>query len=550
MESDSKTELETKIHGVIIYQTGVQITQVGSINLESGEQILIITNLSESLDKESIRVKGVGNGKIMNISVEFNSKKEYKTEEHKVLLEEREKIEKEIKKTEKELERAHDQLGKYKSTEDTFYSLWAKAFAFGEVDLTKFSNFNEKIDEFILSRTDDIQSLEDKLKELRTELQVVFNKISKLGPIEKVQNYYEIMINLNVMQAGEFKIELKYTMGDAWWVPFYDVALSEDKAQLTMFANVFNRTGEDWENVNIEISTASLKPISLIKPTPTILQEYVSQYYGYGGGKSRGRKLTRAPAPMKIATETSASYDKRDTTGEFMEKEVDLLAAAPPPLEPEIQESYAEVSENIGVQSFKIPNRIDIPSDKNPHPVNLTIIDLETEKKYYWSVSNPSSAVVIQDTMVNGDLLILAGNVKIYYQEEFLGETSIPVIAPKEKFKLGTRISYDLKIEKKLIDRSKDKKAVKGRLKNNYEYKINIKNLNKASEQLTIYDRIPHSSSENIKVEVEEINPELDKKELGVLKWNIDLKNIEEKVIQYKYFVDYKKGIIITPSLP
>ena len=63
-------------------------------------------------------------------------------------------------------------------------------------------------------------------------------------------------------------------------------------------------------------------------------------------------------------------------------------------------------------------------------------------------------------------------------------------------------------------------------------------------------DRIPHSSSENIKVEVQEINPEPDKKELGVLKWNIYLKNIEEKVIQYKYFVDYKKGIIITPSLP
>ena len=548
MESEKKNELETKIDGIIVYQTGVQITQIGSINLESGDQLLTITNLSESLDKESIRVKGVGHGKIVNISIEFNSKKEYKTEEHKELLEEREKIEKEIKKTEKELERAHDQLGKYKTTEDTFYSLWAKAFAFGEVKLTKFTNFNEKIDEFILSRTDDIQAFEDKLKELRTEHQVVLNKISKLGPIEKVHNFYEIAINLNVVQAGEFRIEIKYTMGDAWWIPFYDVALSENKARLTMMANVHNRTGQDWDNVDIEISTASLKPISLIKPTPTILQEYVPQSYGYIAGKSRGRKLTRAPAPMKIATETSASYDKRDTIADY-EKEIDLLAAAQAP-PPEIEEIYAEVSENIGVQSFKIPNRIDIPSDKNPHPVNLTIADLETEKKYYWSVSNPSSVVIIQDTLVNGDLLLLAGNVKIYFQEEFLGETSIPVIAPKEKFKLGTRISYDLKIEKKLIDRSKDKRAVKGRLKNNYEYKINIKNLNKVSEELTIYDRIPHSSSENIKVEVQEINPDPDKKELGVLKWNIDLTNLEEKVIQYSYFVDYKKGIIITPSLP
>ena len=85
MESEKKNELETKIDGIIVYQTGVQITQIGSINLESGDQLLTITNLSESLDKESIRVKGVGHGKIVNISIEFNSKKEYKTEEHKEL---------------------------------------------------------------------------------------------------------------------------------------------------------------------------------------------------------------------------------------------------------------------------------------------------------------------------------------------------------------------------------------------------------------------------------------------------------------------------------
>ena len=39
MESENKNELETKIDSVIVYQTGVQITQVGSINLESGDQI-------------------------------------------------------------------------------------------------------------------------------------------------------------------------------------------------------------------------------------------------------------------------------------------------------------------------------------------------------------------------------------------------------------------------------------------------------------------------------------------------------------------------------
>ncbi len=546
LESEQK-ELKAEIKSVIVYQQGVQITKLGSIHLTRGEHLISIRGLPESLDKESIRVKGIGNGKIINISVEFNSKKEYRTELYKNINEEKERLEKEIKKGEIELERINEQIAKFKSTEDEFYDNWAKAFAFGEVELSNFIDFNEKFNERVTSKTDSAEILEDKIKELLTEFQVIQNKIYNLGPVEEVHNFYDINININVVQEGDFKIEIRYTMNQAWWVPFYDVVLSEEKAKIAMMANVYNRTGVDWENIEVEISTASLKPIRLIKPNPMILEEYIPVYNSHKDSKKRmngyGGDTLSSSYKAGLKEEEKMSFD------EYAEAEDDDYDFEEEPI-PEIEETYAEVSENIGVQSFKIPERIDIPSDKNPHPVNLTIQELETEKKYYWSVSNPSSAVIIQDTVVNGDLLLLAGNVKIYFQEEFLGETNIPVIAPKERFKLGTRISYDLKIDKKLIDRSKAKKAIKGRLKNYYDYKISIKNLNEATEDLTLYDKIPHSSSENIKVEIENISPEPYKKKLGVLTWKFNLKGIDEKTVNYKYVVDYKKGIQITPPLP
>ena len=546
LESEKK-ELDAEIKSVIVYQQGVQITKLGSIHLTKGEQLICITNLPESLDKESVRVKGIGNGKIINITVEFNSKKEYKTEEYEKLNNQRDLVQKGIKKKDIELNRVNEQLEKFKSTESEFYDNWAKAFAFGEIDLSNFIEFNEKINENFKSKLDTTEKLEDRIKELRTELQVINNKISKLGPIEEVHNFYDVYINLNVVQEGEFKIELRFTMTEAWWVPFYDCAIGEEKAKLSMMANVYNRTGLDWEDIEIEISTASLKPISLIKPSPMILEEFIPYVeekmkdYNFKGKKKMAAK------PMGGALREITKSEDFDDDGFYEPEEAEYVAEEEPM--PEIEETYAEVSENIGVQSFKIPNRIDIPSDKNPHPVNLTVVDLETEKKYYWSAVAPEN-VLIQDTVVNGDLLLLSGNVKIYFQEEFLGETSIPVIAPKEKFKLGTRVSYDLKIDKKLTDRSKAKKAIKGRLINNYEYKITIKNLNEATEDLTLYDKIPHSSSENIKVTIDEIVPEPDKKKLGVLTWKFNLKGLDDKTINYKYVVDYKKGIQITPSLP
>ena len=548
-----KNELKTKISSVIVYQSGVQITLNGGINLNTGEHLITITNLPYTIDKESIRVKGIGNGKIINTNINFDSKKEYKKDEHKKLQEEREALQKKMKIKQRELQRIAERVQKYKSTEDTFYSDWSKAYAFGEVTLSNFMEFNEKINQQISSKIDQIEKIGLEYKDLETEMQALNNKISKLGPVEKIHNFYEVIVNLNVSKEGEFKFELRYTMTDAWWVPFYDATLTEDKAKLSMMANVYNQTGEDWENVEIEISTASLSPIILAKPSPIILKEYVPPVVYdnrmYSKSKPRFRGGGGAPgAPMEMVKgDIMMSMDMDE------EEEMDDYMAAPkdyaPEPEPVIEESYAEVSENIGVQSFKIPNRLDIPSDKNPHPVNLTVQELETEKKYYWS-SAASENVIIRDKLTNGDLLLLAGNVKIYYLEEFLGETSIPVVAPKEQFKLGTRVSYDLKVDKKLVDRSKSKKAIKGKLKNNYEYKIQIKNLNEVEDDLVLLDRVPHSSHEGIKVEIESMTPEQDKIELGILKWKFNLKGINEKIINYKYFVEYKKGIIVTPTLP
>jgi len=57
-------------------------------------------------------------------------------------------------------------------------------------------------------------------------------------------------------------------------------------------------------------------------------------------------------------------------------------------------------------------------------------------------------------------------------------------------------------------------------------------------------------SSENIKIEIIEINLEPTKKELSVLKSKLNTKGLKDKTIQYKYNIDYKKDIIITSSLP
>lgn len=531
--SEEEKILESKISGVIVYQQGAQIQETGEINLQQGEHIVKITEISENVDKESIRVKGTGNGKIVNISIEFNSRKELKKEAHGQIKKDLEEKSRTLARKKIEISRLNEILEKFKLTESNFYSLWAKAYAFDEGNMQDFSEFNESITSSIEGNFQRREELSEEIKDLQNTIQVIRNKLQMLGPIEEIFNFYEIFINVYAEQSGDFTFDVRYTMENAWYEPFYDVIIEEDSAELTMMANVYNNTGIDWEGIDLEISTATLQPIKLIKPDPMILHHYSTitskKRSDLGGAVPRGLKTK----PMKMMEK------KKDKA----EKEIDFEP------KPEIDHSYASISENIGIQSFRIPNKVSIPSDENPHPVNLHQLSLETSKNYYWSSIAPEN-VIIQDELTNGDLLLLPGNVKIYYKEEFLGETNINLIAPKEDFKLGTRVSYDLKIEKKLMDRYKSKKAIKGKLRNGYEYKIVIKNLNNVDEELVIYDRIPHSTSEKIDVEIEEIQPDPDKQELGILKYKIPMKGVKEKEIRYKYYVEYKKDVEITPPLP
>jgi hypothetical protein len=145
---------------------------------------------------------------------------------------------------------------------------------------------------------------------------------------------------------------------------------------------------------------------------------------------------------------------------------------------------------------------------------------------------------------------LLPGKVKSYFEGEYVGETTIQAVAPKETFKLGSRLSYEVKVTKKLIDRSRAKQAVKGRLVQRYEYQFQIDNLAKVDVPLKLYDRIPHSNSDKIKVETEFAENPPAKVEMGIVKWKLDMKGIEKKAWKYRYVVNYDKNITISPPLP
>jgi uncharacterized protein (TIGR02231 family) len=316
-------------------------------------------------------------------------------------------------------------------------------------------------------------------------------------------------------------------------------------------ANCVNQTAEDWKDINLEVSTATMTAIRAEKPSPLIVQEYVPysppKMYATGGA------LRGAPAggavPCVVADATTATTEDMDEMlAKVSEEKEKKQEKAPEKPKPAVREQTAQVSDAVGVQTFKLPGKVSIPSDNDPHPVTLATVTLPSKKTLFWSSAKPD-LVVAQDALTNGEIVLIAGKVKTYYKDEFIGETTIPLVAPNEEFKIGSRASFDVKVTKKLVDRSKEKKLVKNKYTQSYNYTIEIKNLGKVQGLLKVYDRIPHSNSEKIKVIPEYPDQAPNKDQMGILKWKIELKDVDSKKIRYNYDVEWDKEIQITPPL-
>jgi uncharacterized protein (TIGR02231 family) len=218
---------------------------------------------------------------------------------------------------------------------------------------------------------------------------------------------------------------------------------------------------------------------------------------------------------------------------------------------PDIIEDYAEPTETLGgITVYNVPGEVSIPADNDQHPVTLTLEEFESRRLHFWNAAAMAEAVA-QDEITNGDSVLLPGNVKVYAAGDFIGETHLNLKAPREKFRLGTRVAYDVKVEKKLLEKDTEKAGItRGKQKRGYKYSLDMQNFSKQGITIKVVDVIPHSSSERINVELVGPSIPTKKEELGVLEWETNIDAGVEFKIEYSYEVEWEKDVSIRPPLP
>ncbi len=214
--------------------------------------------------------------------------------------------------------------------------------------------------EEISNLSENILSIERSEAKLDPEIDRVKRELDALrNPAQKSQRTLLVSVKAGAVAKGEFTIS--YVIGNASWIPSYNARIDSGtgKVELVYNALVRQKTGEDWNNVRLTLSTAQPGRNGRM---PELMPSYVDYRTQEPVVTARGEF---APAAPMSALNEPAQAKKELVNGDEAQAEV--------------QKSGLSVSYQVGLP-------VTIPADGQAHRANVTVLNLAGTPEY---VSTP-----------------------------------------------------------------------------------------------------------------------------------------------------------------
>lgn len=202
---------------------------------------------------------------------------------------------------------------------------------------------------------------------------------------------------------------------------------------------------------------------------------------------------------------------------------------------------------------YKIIRPVTIKSDgsENKYPISSQILKANFE---YSSYPRLKPFAYLGSRVVNSkDLQLLAGQVNLFLEGDYVGKSTIDNVGPGEEFNLYLGIDENVKVKREQISRKVDDILIGGIKSPNrtttFEYKLTVENYKSKVINVHLFEAIPVSENERIKVKTFDVRPKPKDKDWkdrkGIWRWEFPLKPKEKKEISYKFSVEHPRNMNI-----
>lgn len=572
--STSKASLST----VIIYRQGAEMNHLAKTDLAKGNNELVIENISNAVDINSVQVNCNANVTVMG--VEFSTdflQDETKSATQKML--------------EDSVGKVNDVIEKNKTSIGILNELLAVLKANKEIKGTQTGlSVTElmKLMDYYKGKSTELQNELAALAQKQKKLAELSDKLNGQIAEEQKKNaktFGKLVLQLNCAIAGKYDFNISYITPNAHWSAFYDLRADNVLSPLKLIyrAKIFQTTGIDWKQVKLSLSTSVPSQTGNAPVFNTWFLSYINpvRYYekqmaaqnqiqslqrdsngpdGYLAGAVSGIRIRGAASlnsnnqPLYIVNGVempAGEYVKLDPNtikdmNVIKEDAVSIYGsrAANGAIIVTLKDGfddYVSVADKELNVTFDIDLSYDVPTNGKAQTAVLKEYEVPASYKFYSAPKLDKDVFFLAEIADWEKLNLLPGEANIIFENTYIGKSFIDPSSTQDTLNLTMGRDKRVVVKKeKLMDYS-SVKFLGSNKKQTFAYEITVKNNKKDAIDILLKDQYPISQNKEVEVELLEKSDALDNADIGVLTWKLKLAPGETKKMKISYSVKYPK---------
>jgi len=485
-------DVTSKITAATVYNDRASVTRSAEVKILAGSHNLVFIGLPLGLFPNSLRVEGASKANVVfgalshkrESSVDYIVPKEKELNAQLLALQDKNKIYRADKQSLQVARTFLENLGKQ--------AVLRENEEIAKIDLNP-ENWGEAADSLYSKISENLNSslaLDFKIREVNNKIRKIQNDLNQLRTGQK-QNY-SVVIPFESDEPSTLSVDLSYQISGVSWQPIYDARLDVKtaKLELVQYGSVWQRTGEDWEDVALTLSTAQpsrgaglpdLQPhwLSIYSPRP---QKMMDKSRGFAGMASV------ASVPVEMAE---------------MDMVIEESFAAAPVARKQARFQAAQINTEGFVGEYKITGLATVKSDGTKS--KLLIGGFETEDSLQVQIKPQIStdAYLVVKAKLKGDAPILEGQVNLFRDGAYIGQSHMRMLRPDDEIELAFGVDDNVTVKRNIL---KDERSEAGLITKDSVIKKNfvteIQNLHKEVIQIAVLETVPSSKDQRIRVEI------------------------------------------------
>ncbi|MFB9236086.1 mucoidy inhibitor MuiA family protein [Plantactinospora siamensis] len=538
--------VEAPIVAVTVFPDRARVSRLAQVTLPPGEHRIRISPLPLGLHRDSLRVSGYGRATVLG--VDLATRRMPRSADERV-----------AELTRRRTELAAEEAGLTDADEveqrrDTFLAgvadratgTYARALAAGEVTPGDLARFADAIAEQITGARDRRRELGRRRVELAEEIAAIDRSLQALGDGEPDHLVADVTLSLaepaesgapgdddeaptaepgdhaeaSAAEPGDdIEVELTYLVDGAGWRSSYDLRLVDQTLGVTWFGLVSQRTGEDWPECDLRLSTA--------RPAGSTTVPELTPWY-----LDRDRPVpppAPRPRPAGGAIPAAAAFAR--------------AGGGPEPAR-EFKQAVATVEQGVAAATYRPARAVAVPGDGSSHRATVAVFDLPARLDHVTAPVREPAAYLRATVRNTSAHTLLPGPAAVFHGADLVTGTPLRIWAPGEELELALGLDDRIRVERELVRREAGRATLGAARRREVEYRVTVANHTPRPAEVVVLDQLPVSRDDGIAVRETRLEPPpVERTDLGELTWRLRLDPGRSAELTMAFRVDTAKGV-------